>query len=77
MALEARLKRLELLTLAALRAKRSKADAPQRTVTLQVVYYDARGVEPDMTGERYEYVLPLVAPVKLRHGGGVSAPLTL
>ena len=76
MGLEARVTSLEL-ALAAKRAQECAPSVPQRTVRLQIVYYDSLGVEPDMMGERYEYVLPLVAPVKLRHGGGVSAPLTL
>ena len=58
MALDARLASLELLTLAAMRAKQRQTTAPPRQVTLQVLYYDARGLEPDEVGERYVYTLP-------------------
>jgi hypothetical protein len=44
-----------LLALAALRAKERQRTAPTRTVTVQVVYYDALGVLPDELGEQYVY----------------------
>jgi hypothetical protein len=58
MALDPRLASLELLTLAAMRARRSQATAPRQRVTLRVVYYDALGQEPDAcyTGPTYERV---------------------
>jgi hypothetical protein len=62
MALDPRLASLELLALAAMRAKQRQVTAPRRTVTLQVVYYDARGIEPPSPGEAYTYELPAPAP---------------
>jgi hypothetical protein len=68
-ALDPRLADLQFLTIAALRARQRRADPPPgRTVTLQVVYYDARGLEPDELGERYTYELP-----PHRHGVGGGA----
>jgi hypothetical protein len=58
MALDPRLASVEFLTIAALRAKKNQGDAPRKTVTVQVVYYDALGVLPDELGERYTYELP-------------------
>jgi hypothetical protein len=49
---------IELLTMAAWRAKQHQVAAPRRTVTVQVVYYDALGIEPDEEGESYTYELP-------------------
>lgn len=58
MALDPRLMSIELLTLAAMRAKQRQHEAPRQCVTLQVVYYDARGIEPDELGESYTVALP-------------------
>jgi hypothetical protein len=65
MALDARLASVELLTLAAMRAKQREATAPTQTVTLQIEYVDARGIEPPELGESYTYAVPAKAP-----GGG-------
>lgn len=58
MAPDPRLADMTLLALAAMRAKQRQHAEPRRTVTLQVVYYDASGQEPDELGERYLYALP-------------------
>jgi hypothetical protein len=58
MALDPRLASVELLTIAAMRAKKNQVAAPRRTVTVQVVYVDALGLEPDEEGESYTYELP-------------------
>jgi hypothetical protein len=47
-----------ILALAARRAKQRQQAEPRQTVTMQVVYYDARGIEPDELGESYVYELP-------------------
>ena len=62
MALDPRLASVELLALAAMRAKQHQVTAPRQTVTLQVEYYDARGIEPPSKGESYTYSLPATAP---------------
>jgi hypothetical protein len=69
MALDPRLASIELLTLAALRARRSQAAAPRPTVTLQVVYYDASGHEPPEHGARYVYAFPTYERVPAAEGG--------
>ena len=58
MALDARLASPHILALAALRARERLSAAPRQTVTLQVVYYDALGHEPDViyTGPTYQRV---------------------
>ena len=58
MALDARLADVLLLAIAAKRAQQRQQAEPRRTVAMQVVYYDARGIEPDELGERYTYDLP-------------------
>jgi hypothetical protein len=55
MALDARLANVELLALAAMRAKQRQQAEPRRRVTLSVVYYDARGIEPLLVGPEYVY----------------------
>ena len=55
MALDPRLTSLELLTIAARRAKERQHGAPRRTVTLRVVYGDERGMEPLLEGPTYVY----------------------
>jgi hypothetical protein len=62
MALDARLANIQLLTLAAMRARQHQATAPRQPVTLLVEYYDARGIEPPSKGESYTYYLPAKAP---------------
>ena len=49
---------LELLAMAAMRIRQQQTTAPPRHVTLQIVYYDARGIEADELGERFTYELP-------------------
>jgi hypothetical protein len=61
MALDPRLACLEILVMAAKRAKERQAAAPRQAVTLQVEYYDARGIEPPVKGESYTYYLPATA----------------
>jgi hypothetical protein len=58
MALDPRLTSTEILTLAAMRAKQRQVHPPPRLVTVQVIYYDALGLEPDEEGERYVYEMP-------------------
>ena len=60
-ALDPRLASIELLTLAALRARQRQDAEPTRTVVLQIEY-DAYGDEPPLLGERYVLVLPQKAP---------------
>jgi hypothetical protein len=55
MGLDARLANVELLALAAMRAKQRQQAEPSRKVTCRVVYYDARGIEPEEEGESYTY----------------------
>ena len=62
MALDPRLASVELLALAAMRARQHQGTAPRQTVTLQIEYYDARGIEPPELGESYTYELPATAP---------------
>ena len=57
MALDPRLACVELLALAAMRAKQHQADAPTQSVVLQIEY-DAYGDEPPLLGERYVLALP-------------------
>jgi hypothetical protein len=56
MATDPRLTSTALLTLAAMRVQHRQEAAPRQTVTLQVVYHDALGVEPDLIypGPTYE-----------------------
>ena len=61
MALDPRLASVQLLTLAAMRAKERQAAAPDQVVVLQVEY-DAYEDEPPLLGEQYVYVLPAKAP---------------
>ena len=60
MALDPRLASVELLTMAAMLARKRQAEAPRKTVTLRVVY--AAGLdpeaEPEYEGESYTYELP-------------------
>ena len=58
MALDPRLANVELLALAALRARERQAHAPRQTLTLQIVSYDAFGHEPDVIypGPTYQRV---------------------
>ena len=58
MTIDPRLASPLLLALAARRATERHVRAPRQTVTLQVVYYDARGIEADELGERFTYELP-------------------
>ena len=58
MTTDPRLACVELLTMAAMVAKKRQTTAPPRHVTLQIVYYDARGIEADELGERFTYELP-------------------
>ena len=62
MALDARLMSVELLTLAAMRAKQRQHAEPRRRVTLQVVYYDARGTQPLLVGPAYVYDVSETGP---------------
>jgi hypothetical protein len=63
MALDPRLMSLELLTMAAMRARERKAGRPPgRPVVLQIAYVDARGLEPPELGERYVYYVPATGP---------------
>jgi hypothetical protein len=62
MARDARLACIEILAMAARRARERQTTAPRQTVTLQVEYYDARGIEPPSKGESYVYTLPAKAP---------------
>ena len=60
MGLDARLASVELLTLAAMAAKRRQTDAPRTTITLRVVYaagFDP-AAEPEYEGPSYVYELP-------------------
>jgi hypothetical protein len=61
MALDARLRSVELLTLAAMRVRARQVSAPPRQVELQILYYDLRTGEEEL-GERYTYELPTPAP---------------
>ena len=58
MALDPRLASLEILMLAARRAKERQTTAPRQRVTLQILYYDMSGQEPDVCyeGPTYERV---------------------
>ena len=60
MALDPRLASVELLALAAMRAKQNQTSAPRKTITLRVVY--AAGLdpeaEPEFEGPSYTYELP-------------------
>jgi hypothetical protein len=58
MALDPRLRSVELLTLAAMRAKQRSQAEPRHRVVLQIEYYDARGIDPPTQGEWYTYELP-------------------
>jgi hypothetical protein len=58
MALDPRLANIQLLTIAAIRAKQRQHEASRQTVTVRVVYVDALGLEPDEEGESYTYELP-------------------
>jgi hypothetical protein len=60
-ALDPRLADVLLLAIAAKRAKQRQQGEPRQTVTMQVVYYDARGIEADELGECYTYELPAQA----------------
>ena len=62
MTLDARLADSLLLVLAATRAKRRQQAEPRRRVTLQVVYYDARGIEPLLVGPEYVYEVSETGP---------------
>ena len=57
-----------ILALAARRATARQVAAPPRTIELQIVYYDARGLEPDELGERYTYELPPQPGARPRYG---------
>ena len=61
MALDPRLASVELLTLAAMRAKQRQEAAPDQAVVLQIEY-DAFEDEPPLLGERYVLYLPAKAP---------------
>jgi hypothetical protein len=61
MGLDARLANIQLLTLAAMRAKQRQAAAPTQAVVLQIEY-DAYGEEPPLKGEQYVLYLPNKAP---------------
>jgi hypothetical protein len=61
MALDPRLASVELLTVAALRARSRQQQEPTRAVVLQIVY-DAYGDEPEVLGERHVLYLPEQAP---------------
>ena len=60
MSTDPRLASVELLTMAVMLAKKRQREAPERTVTLQVIY--AAGLDPDAEpeyeGETYTYTLP-------------------
>jgi hypothetical protein len=62
MALDPRLMGLEILTMAAMRAReRQAAPPPGRPVVLKVVYADAPG-QPPMVGPEYVYYVPETGP---------------
>lgn len=61
MALDPRLASVQLLTLAALRARQRAATQPGEAVVLQIVY-DAYGEEPPLEGARHVLYLPQQAP---------------
>jgi hypothetical protein len=62
MALDPRLMNHQLLALAAMRAKQRQQAEPRRRVTLRVVYYDARGIEPLLVGPEYVYYVSETGP---------------
>ena len=51
-----------ILALAARRIHERQTTAPPRTITMQIVYVDGLGIEPDEFGETYTYELPPDAP---------------
>jgi hypothetical protein len=62
MALDARLACLEILVMAAKRAKERQATPPPTQAVVLQIEYDAYGEEPPTKGERYVLYLPAKAP---------------
>jgi hypothetical protein len=60
-ALDPRLANIQLLALAAMRARQRAATQPGEAVVLQIEY-DAYGDEPPLKGEQYVLYLPNKAP---------------